>query len=348
MVVLATGNLLRAEVEALVNTVNTVGVMGKGVALQFKQAYPDNTKAYESACRKGQVLIGRMFVTYTGKLEPRLIINFPTKRHWRAASKLEDIQAGLVDLVQVIRNEKIKSIALPPLGCGLGGLRWEDVRPLIERAFETLPGVEVRLYAPGQAIAPEERIVNTPKPAMNAWRAALIMVVDAYRALGSDATHLEAQKLLYFLATAGEPVKTNFTKGRYGPYDEGMVYALKTMDGHYVVGFGDGDRLEPVRLKPGAYQEAEQFIRAESKSGEASERIDLVADLIDGFETPYGLELLATVHWVATREGADTLDKAIEQVAAWNDRKRRVMKPEHLAIAWKQLQDQGWMSRIVS
>jgi O-acetyl-ADP-ribose deacetylase (regulator of RNase III) len=343
MIIQAKGNLLRAEVEALVNTVNCVGIMGKGVALQFRQAFPDNFRAYESACKRGGVSIGRMFVTYTEKFEPRLIINFPTKKHWKGNSKLEDIRSGLSDLVQVIREENIRSIAIPPLGCGLGGLRWDEVLPMIEEAFADLPEVEVRVFPPGQAIAPEDRVVNTPKPEMTAWRAALIRIVDAYRALGSDATHLEAQKLLYFLVQAGEPLRCSFAKGQYGPYDPRMRYALQNMDGHYVYGFGDGDRLEPVRLAEGALQEAASYLAAQDDRSASEARIQRVVDLIEGFETPYGLELLATVHWVVTQEGAGNLDSVLAQVRAWNDRKRRVMHPEHLEVAYERLDALGWL-----
>lgn len=342
MVRIITGNLLKAEAEALVNTVNTVGIMGKGVALQFKQAFPQNFKAYEAACKRDEVRLGRMFITYTGLLEPRLIVNFPTKRHWKGNSKIEDIVAGLEDLVRVVQDERIRSIALPPLGCGLGGLRWEDVRPLIEEAFEAVPEVEVFLFAPGN-VAPEDRVVNTPKPVMNAWRAALIKIVDAYRALGSEATHIEAQKLLYFLVVAGEPLKAKFNKGLYGPYDEGMRYGLQAMDGHYLVGFGDGDRLGPVLLKEGALDEADGYLSSHTDA-QASKRIERVVDLIEGFESPYCLELLATVHWVVDREGAATLKEVVDKVHAWNDRKRRVMKPEHLRITYDRLSEQGWLN----
>src|SRR5258708_39452370 len=158
MIVEGKGNLLTTEADALVNTVNTVGIMGKGVALQFKQAYPENFKLYERACRNRQVQLGRVFVTFTGMLQPRLIINFPTKEHWRAPAKIDDIRRGLVDLIRVIREEDIRSIAMPPLGCGLGGLRWEAVRPLIYEAFQAVPQVEVILFAPGSAKAPNRMI----------------------------------------------------------------------------------------------------------------------------------------------------------------------------------------------
>jgi O-acetyl-ADP-ribose deacetylase (regulator of RNase III) len=129
------GNLLEADVEALVNTVNTVGYMGKGIALQFKQAYPENFAAYAQAVRRGEVQPGRMLVVPTGFVtNPRYIINFPTKRHWRGQSRMEDIEAGLEALVFEIKRLELRSIAIPPLGCGNGGLDWADVKPRVVRA----------------------------------------------------------------------------------------------------------------------------------------------------------------------------------------------------------------------
>ena len=294
MIVEGTGNILTAQADALVNTVNTVGVMGRGIALQFKQAFPDNFRQYQSACRRGEVVIGKMFVTHTGKLHPRYIINFPTKQHWREQAKLNYISAGLSDLIDVVEREGIASIALPPLGCGLGGLRWEQVRPLVEQAFSDFPHVEAHLFAPNQALPAEDRVVRTMRPQMTLWRAALIRLMQAYSCLAFEASHLEAQKLLYFLFEAGEPLKANFVRQDYGPYDDSMKHGLMDMEGHYLLGFGDGKRLDPVRLASGAAQEAGAFLLA---SPATEERIGRVIDLIHGFETPYGLELLASVHW---------------------------------------------------
>lgn len=141
-------DLLASGADALVNTVNTVGVMGKGIALQFKQAYPGNFRAYAEACRRGQVIPGHMFVWHTGQMgSPRFIVNFPTKRHWRDGSRIEDIRDGLLDLAKFIGDHGVTSIAIPPLGCGLGGLRWEDVRPLIVAALEHVDA-EIVLYPP--------------------------------------------------------------------------------------------------------------------------------------------------------------------------------------------------------
>lgn len=146
------GNLLNAPADALVNTVNTVGVMGKGLALQFKQAYPANFRAYQAACRHGEVRLGRMFVYEPGGPgQPRYLVNFPTKGHWRDRSTLVDVREGLADLRRLVLDRAITSIAVPPLGCGNGGLDWRDVRPLIEEALGDLPGVRVLLYPPQDA-----------------------------------------------------------------------------------------------------------------------------------------------------------------------------------------------------
>ena len=148
----ATGNLLDADAEALVNTVNCAGVMGKGIALQFKQAFPANFKAYESACKAGEVLPGRMFIFDNGRLiNPQYIINFPTKRHWRESSHIGDIRSGLTALAADVRRLGVRSIAIPALGCGLGGLDWREVRPSIEDAFSELSDVRILLYEPVRA-----------------------------------------------------------------------------------------------------------------------------------------------------------------------------------------------------
>jgi O-acetyl-ADP-ribose deacetylase (regulator of RNase III) len=150
MIIESEGDLLQADAEALVNPVNSVGTSGKGLALAFQRAFPDNDMAYRLMCSLGNVQPGQMFVTETGRTgNPRLIINFPTKRHWRSQSRLDDIEAGLQDLVEVLRARRIGSVAVPALGCGLGGLAWDDVRPRIVAALDPLPDVRVLLYGPG-------------------------------------------------------------------------------------------------------------------------------------------------------------------------------------------------------
>ena len=146
---LTEGNILNADAQALVNTVNTVGVMGKGIALQFKKAFPEMFEEYEAACKAKELQPGQMHVFDRGQIfNPRYVINFPTKRHWKGKSKIADIEAGLDALVEELTARGIKSVAIPPLGCGHGGLDWDEVRPLIERAMDRVPGVEALIYIP--------------------------------------------------------------------------------------------------------------------------------------------------------------------------------------------------------
>jgi O-acetyl-ADP-ribose deacetylase (regulator of RNase III) len=247
------GNLLSAEAEALVNTVNTVGVMGKGIALQFRETFPDNYKTYQKACKQGKVQIGKMLVYDNGQfVNPRYIINFPTKGHWRESSKIEDVEAGLVDLQNVIRNYGIKSIAVPPLGCGSGGLDWNVVRPLIVDSLSQFDDVKVLIYEPVGAPRAEQIRVATERPKMTPGRAALIYLMKQYAVSGYRFSLLEIQKLMYFLQTAGQPLELNYVKKQYGPYAENLNHVLQRVEGHFLRGYGDRTGKASVYLLPNA------------------------------------------------------------------------------------------------
>lgn len=346
----ASGNLLTAPAEALVNTVNTEGVMGKGIALQFRQAFPPMFRAYEAACKRGEVKLGQMDVHDLGGLVggPRWIINFPTKGHWRAKSKLADIETGLTSLVNEIQRLGIRSIAVPPLGCGNGGLAWSVVEPKIKAAFQAIPEVRVLLYAPTGAPEAAAMPNRTKRPKMTLGAATLVALVDRYLKglLDPFVSLLEVQKLMYFLKAAGEALpKLNFEKGTYGPYSTDLRHGLIRMENHFTRGYGQGsdDPTTQIELVPGATDEANAFL-----AGEAStrERMDRVAKLIEGFEDSYGMELLSSVHWVMAHEpgAADKPQIAIDAVHSWNDRKRKLLKREHLLTAWRRLVELGWTS----
>jgi O-acetyl-ADP-ribose deacetylase (regulator of RNase III) len=339
------GDILKADAEALVNTVNCVGVMGRGIALQFRKAFPDNYKQYQTACQHGEVKPGMMLVFDRQRLiNPRFIINFPTKRHWKDKSLLEDIRAGLVALVEEVRTRKIRSIAVPPLGCGLGGLHWEAVRPIIEEAFGQVPEVQVLLYEPAGAPAPEAMVKQAKSPNMTRGRAALLGLMDRYLAAVMDpyVSLLEIHKLMYFMQEAGEPLKLKYTKGAYGPYAENLRHVLSHIEGHYIVGYGDAEDDPQKRLEPkaAAADQAKKFLQDHA---ETQNRFDRVANLIEGFETPFGLELLATVHWVVAREGAHTRHEAVSKVYEWNPRKR-IFDQEHIRAAFDVLQRKHWIA----
>ena len=223
MIEFTEGNLLEADVEAVVNTVNTVGIMGKGIALMFKDRFPANFEAYARACAAGEVRLGKMYVTENEELlGPRWIINFPTKTHWRVKTKIEWVEDGLKDLVRTIVQKDIRSIAIPPLGCGNGGLDWRDVGPLIASALEGIKGCNAIVYEPTskyQNVA-KRKGVQKLTPA----RALVAEMVRRYCVLGIDCSILEVQKLGWFLERGvkrfgvADPLKFRFQADRYGPY----------------------------------------------------------------------------------------------------------------------------------
>lgn len=345
MITLTKGNLIEVDAEALVNSVNCDGYMGKGIALQFKKAFPENFKAYERACRAGEVQPGRMFVFATGSMmNPHYIINFPTKRAWRANSRIEDIVAGLKALVEEVRRRSITSIAIPPLGCGLGGLDWSDVRPLIERALTEVPDVQVSLFEPLGAPAGKNMPVRTKRPSLTLARALLVRLMGQYSEMAYRLTLLEIQKLAYFLQESGEPMRLKYVAHLYGPYAHNLNKVIELLDGHYIRGYGDTQAPDvEIELVPGAIEEAERFL---AQGTDSRARLQRVAAVIDGFETPYGMELLSSVHWVATRKTPpiSNAEQAVQAVHKWNDRKRAMFRAEHIQIAWNRLQEQGWLS----
>jgi O-acetyl-ADP-ribose deacetylase (regulator of RNase III) len=285
-----------------------------------------------------------MFVYNAGALAtPKYIINVPTKDHWRGKSHIEFIQDGLRDLIRVIKQLKIKSIAVPPLGCGNGGLEWEDVKSLIEETFAELPEVEIRLFSPSWTPHAKDIVVKTQHPKMTAGRAAILKVLDTYRVLNYGLSKIEIQKLAYFLQEAGENLRLNFVKHNYGPYADQLRHALDRMDGHFICGVGDGVVESEIEPQQYALQEADEFIKKEG-SQETLAHVARVENLIDGFQSSYGMELLATVHWVATHESAKSASEAMQIISKWNKRKRDLIKPEHVDVAWERLATQGWIS----
>lgn len=340
------GDILQDPAEALVNTVNCVGVMGRGIALQFKKAFPQNFSAYAAACKNGEVRPGHMFVYETGQLiHPRYIINFPTKRHWRGASRIEDIEAGLNALVETIRRYKIHSIAIPPLGSGLGGLSWSDVKPRIEAALQPLQDVRVTIYEPTGAPATDQMVRNRKVPQMTPGRAVLVELMHRYLSglLDPSVSLLEVHKLMYFMQEAGEPLRLKYQKAPYGPYAENLRHVLNAIEGHLVSGHADGgdDPTKPLQLVPGAIEDATALLQ---QYPETRDRFNRVAALVQGFESPFGLELLSTVHWIMKHEEPSSVDKVVNYTYAWNDRKRK-FTPRQIAIAVDVLTGKQWVSQ---
>ncbi len=338
MITYKTGNLLEAPVEALVNTVNTVGVMGKGVALQFKNAFPENYKAYSDAVKSGSFHLGEVLVVPVKTIgTARYIINFPTKAHWRFPSRLEWIQSGLKDLHAKIQKHGIRSIALPPLGCGNGGLDWNQVRHLIENELSDLDA-EIVIYEPSQKV--QELLKQEERPSaakLTHVRAMLLQLLYNYRALGEFTSEFAAEKLSYFLQRFGEKqLKLDFQEGIYGPYSGKVRHILFAVNGYYLKGYEQKDTkpFEHLEMMVDKAPQIQDFIKFEL-SKEEQERLSKVASLIDGFESPYGLELLATVDFLIHKTQTFDPKEIIQNL--WSDRKKDLFNKEHVQLAIQHL-----------
>ncbi len=345
MIKIIKGNILEQKTEAIVNTVNCVGVMGRGIALSFREAYPENYRAYKKACDKGEVVPGRMFVHFAGDIfSKKYIINFPTKRHWKGKSRIEDIRSGLTDLVSVIKELRIKSVTIPPLGCGLGGLDWKVVRPIIEKAVKELSDVEINIIEPEPSFKIQRReAASSVKTKLTNGRAGLIVLIGRYleAMMDTSVTLLELHKLMYFLQESGNPLRLKYEKALYGPYASNLRHVLDIMNNVYISGYDDREDNpeKEIELMDNAFSDAEEYL---SNKPEIKKFIDKVSSLISGFETPFGMELLSTVHWVAKRENAETPDRAVILTHEWNSRKK-MFSEKQIKTAWEKLKSQNWI-----
>lgn len=318
------GNLLEADADALVNTVNTVGVMGKGIALMFKERFPKNMQAYAEACKAGEVITGKMFITETEELMgAKWIVNFPTKQHWRAKSKIEWVEEGLKDLRRFIATYKVKSIAIPPLGSGNGGLNWTDVKSKIERALGDMPDVEIWVFEPTakyQNIA-KKTGVNKLTPA----RAMIAELVRRYWILGMECSLLEIQKLAWFLQRVIESkelnneLTLNFVANNYGPYANNLNHLLNALDGSYLKSdkrIPDSGPWDVIAFNDAKKQQVNTYLNNECK--DFLPALEKASEIIDGFESPFGMELIATVDWLLVKEGCElTLESIKNGIKNW-------------------------------
>ncbi len=293
------GNIFESNAMALVNTVNTEGIMGKGLALQFKSRFPENFRAYKKACDANAVALGHMFIYETGSLiGPRYIINFPTKDKWRNRSLMSSIRDGLVALAEEIKAKGITSVAIPPLGCGLGGLPWHDVKVEMERALGHLQDVDIQVFEPlaGDNPAP----VPLPGRKLTLVKASILYAFQRYMrmAVSTEMTFVEAHKLCYFMQVFGLDMGLHFAPWRYGPYAKNLKFVFQDMEGIWIEGFGDGTAgaFSTFRLLPRA-DEAKAVCNPQP--GDLFSRLE---KFIESFESPLGLELLATVHWLIAEE----------------------------------------------
>lgn len=338
-----TGDMFDEPTEAIVNTVNCVGVMGKGVALEFKRRWPENFRAYKRLCDAGDISPGKMFVFENGGLvgdHHRYLINFPTKQHWRAHSKIEFIEAGLDDFVRQVKHLGVASVALPPLGCGNGGLDWSDVRPLIERKLAPLSDVRFVVFPPAAdpAVAPEQQDIPTD---LTVGRATMMVAfAELEKFFGGHLTRLTAQKLAYFMQVMGAPFGLRFEKAQFGPYSESLHSAFKAMEARrYISGYSDNDRK--VVVTSATYAASNEYLKSESV--DVAPLVKKLSLLIDGYETPFGMELLSSVHFLSAIEGITTQPEMSEALEAWNEHKRASFSRPAVTAALERLREDGYL-----
>lgn len=333
------GNLLNSDAQALVNTVNTMGVMGKGIALQFKEAYPENFRVYKKACDNKELAPGKLLLVRELDLSgERVIINFPTKTQWWLKSKYSYVEDGLKELARVIEEENIQSIAIPPLGCGNGGLKWEKVKALIEKYLTGLEA-DIIVYEPNEAIkellqkeGPNKEAKLTPARAM------LLYALYQYESLGEASSLFVANKLAYFLQRMGEPLRLKFVASHYGPYSVQVGHVLYALNGVYLHGLEQkkAKAFELLKLNYDKEKEVQQYVDTQL-STEQKSRLKGLTHFMEGFQSAFSLELLATVDYMLQEDAHLEEEQLLERLQEWSARKTKMFKPAYIQVAYEHL-----------
>ena len=323
MIKYLTGNILDSTAQALVNTVNTVGVMGKGIALQFKNQFPNNYKIYKEACKNKELKISNLLVTEEESLlsGKKIIVNFPTKTHWRYPSEYEYIEKGLNALIEVIRKKGIQSIAIPPLGSGNGGLDWTKVRAMIEYKLKGLD-CEIFLYEPTHAIKEtlkKERVKLTPARAMM-----LSVLYDLVRN-GEFVSEFASEKVAYFLQRFGakDAFKLEFKPNFYGPYSGKVRHVLYHLNGSYVMGYSSKDKkpFEELSLIMDAEKDVQAFLD-QPENQHYNTIVTKTKKFLSGYYSPFGLELLSSIDFIKVEKGKDKESEILNELETWSNRKK--------------------------
>lgn len=321
MIYYKTGNILESNADALVNTVNTQGVMGKGIALQFKNAFPMNYKIYQEACKKDKLKIGDLLVVEDNGLisGKKTIINFPTKTSWRSPSEYSYIEKGLNELLNVIEKYNINSLALPPLGSGNGGLNWGVVKNMIEDKLSILP-INIYIYEPSTQI--QEKLKSERVPLTDARAMLLYMLYDLVEN-GEFVSEFSSEKICYFLQRFGakEYFKLEYKPNFYGPYSGKVKYVINYLNGSYIMGYSSMDKkpFESLQLVPDGFEKVDKYIKSKP------ELLKIVAetkDFLEGFYSDFALEILSTIDYISHKENTFEIEKIKTSLGNWSERKR--------------------------
>lgn len=351
MIQYITGNIFESKAEALVNTVNTVGVMGKGLALQFREIFPENYKVYRQECKSGRFDIGQLLITEdtTATGERKIIVNFPTKRHWRYPSEYPFIESGLKKLREEIEKRGIRSIAIPPLGSHNGGLDWMKVRSMIEEILSEMD-CEIMIYEPTREISEK---MKAEKASLTPARALILtMFADMVRN-GEFASVFAAEKIVYFLQRfgGGSIFKTDFKPYYYGPYSGGkIVHLLYALNGSYIKGMSGMDvkPFDYLWLTENAGPDAQSYIET-YRDNSLKQLAENVKRFLQPFYSNYSLELISSVDYLVQNSPAlegwderpedEVLDVLGKELAKWSPRKSKLFKREWQKTALKYLKE---------
>lgn len=337
MITYRTGDLLAAGTQALVNTVNTVGVMGKGIALQFAERYRENLRVYQAACKSGALVPGIMLVVRDRDMQgERIIVNFPTKKDYKHKSTYAYIETGLVALVAAIKEHGIRSIAVPPLGCGNGGLDRSVVKPMIERHLGALD-TEVVVYEPSAHVRTALREEPTRDAKLTPARTVLLSALFQYERTGGFSNLFVANKLAYFLQRMGDTtLRLKFEAARYGPYTDTVGHMLYNLNGAFLTGLEQKSArpFDDIQLNDQRKSDIDKDLKPEQRM-----RLDRLRDLIEGFHATADLELLSSVSFILEEQPDASVEQVVEAMAKWSKRKEDLAEPVKVAAAMQHLKD---------
>lgn len=340
MIKYITGNILDSKAQALVNTVNTEGVMGKGIALQFKKAFPTNFKLYKEACKQQNIGIGQLFVAKDSNLASgeKLIINFPTKTTWRKPSEYIYIEKGLDDLLKIIETHNIKSIAIPPLGAGNGGLEWENVKTIIEKKLAHLKDIDVFIYEPSLAI---KEHMKSERIKLTDGRALLLYVLFDLVKNGEYVSEFSSEKVCYFLQRFGAKkyFNLNFEPKFYGPYSGKVRYVLNILNGSYIIGYSGMNKkpFEPISLVADGYEDVTNYVNSNEELLSIANK---TTSFLTGFYSDFALELLSSLDYLSKKHNTTDLNFLKDKLESWSDRKRSLFSnPKYIHISLEHLKN---------
>jgi O-acetyl-ADP-ribose deacetylase (regulator of RNase III) len=317
-----------------------MGVMGKGIALQMKEAFPTNYKKYVEACKAGQLQPGQLLCVWDKNLVygRKLLINFPTKTNWRLPSKLTYIEQGLITLKRAIIEQGIKSVAIPPLGCGNGGLDWNVVKPMIVESLHDL-NIDVIIFEPNATIKELLQKDQISKKAhLTNARAMLLYALFAFESAGEYSTLFAANKIAYFLQRLGQDLRLEFESHLYGPYSPNVQKVLYTMNGVYLKGLEQGKAgpFEPLKLDYAKWPEIEHFVKTQLTQEEA-QRLQHLLQFLSAYTSELPLEILSTVDFILNKEPNLGYEAVMDRINAWSSRKQKLFQAEHVLDAYNHL-----------